>query len=338
MQWTLREKVEYCVKAALGSLCIYNLTEKPIFIFSTRRSGSTLLMEMVYSQPNVDYINQPLTLWNYHPHLNKIFRPNRNRFISLDSEIENKKLLMYFQDLLSGKLRLHHEWNIFDSRFSWHVNRLVVKELNAKCFIDWFSKNFDVEVIFLLRHPIPTALSIIRRKWGNTARAFLENDYFLGAYLNKKRKIFCQNILDKGTPLQKFVLEWCLDNMHPLERYKQRPWLTLTYEELVLRVKKASQLICQKFDLPDWRAMENCILKPSRTSTKVSKKKIKKQGPSSLLQDWRQVLQSKDIEHVSQILEEFEIKEYSAHHPYPHDSLCHFGPLSSNHRGSTDIE
>lgn len=332
MHWTLRERIEYYIKAALGSICIYNLNKKPIFIFSTRRSGSTLLMEMIYSQPNVDYINQPLSLWNYHPHLKKIFRPNKNRFISLNSEIENKKILMYFQDLLSGKLRLHHEWNIFDSKFSWYVNRLVVKELNAKSFIDWFSKNFDIEVIYLIRHPVPTALSIIRRKWGNTARAFLENDYFCRNFLDKEREIFCRNILDKGTLLQKFVLEWCLDNLHPLKRYPQRPWLTLTYEELVLRPRKISQLICQRFNLPDCRTMEKCVSKPSRTSTKVSKEKIKQLGHCSLLNDWRQLLKIKDIEQTEQILDLFGINEYSARHPYPHDSLCHFGSLANRNQ------
>jgi len=56
-----------------------------------------------------------------------------------------------------------------------------------KLLMDWFTKNFDIEVIYLIRHPIPTALSILNRKWGNTAKTFLENEYFQKNFLDKKK-------------------------------------------------------------------------------------------------------------------------------------------------------
>ncbi|SFM80649.1 hypothetical protein [Thermodesulforhabdus norvegica] len=149
-------------KQTLGRLCIYRLTEKPIFIFANRRGGSTLVMEMIYSQPGVDYIAQPLDLWQLHPHFNRLPHPLRSKFIALKEE-EEERLAKYFTDLLAGRIRLRNQWRIFDRNFSFLVNRLVVKVCNAHALIDWFNEHFDIHCLYLIRHPIATALSIINR-------------------------------------------------------------------------------------------------------------------------------------------------------------------------------
>jgi len=99
-------------------------------------------MEMIYSQPGVDYIAQPLDLWNYHPHFRKIPLPYQNRYINIKSEIENQMLFKYFQNLTKGHIRLRHQWNIFNRNFNWYINRLVFKELNAKTFNGLVYKKF----------------------------------------------------------------------------------------------------------------------------------------------------------------------------------------------------
>jgi len=58
--------------------------------------------------------------------------------------------------------------------------------LNALPFIDWFDEKFNIKIIYLIRHPIPTSLSIIQRNWGNNLEAMLQNSYFTKKYLNKK--------------------------------------------------------------------------------------------------------------------------------------------------------
>lgn len=327
--YALKNVVRHHIKAALGRFCIYRLSKKPIFIFAYRRGGSTLLMRMLYSQPGLDYIGEPLDFYNYHPHRHRLPQPYQNRFISLEP-CEEKLFFDYWKDLLAGRCRLKNQWNVFDPDFSFYVDRLVIKELYAKPLIDWFCECFDVGVIYLIRHPVPLALSILRnRTWGNKVETFLGNTYFRETFLDGDKEMFCRHILASGSPLQQHVLEWCLENLYPLSVYRQRPWLFLTYEELVLRPRQVSSLICSRFDLPDAEHMHKTVLRPTRTAWGNSKNDIRTLGPAHRSGRWVTEVTPQEVERVRRMLEVFEIKAYEAHKPYPARELCHFGPLQN---------
>jgi hypothetical protein len=318
------------ISAFLGMLARYRITQKPIFIFSTRRSGSTLLMKLLYSQPGVDYIDLPLDLLNFHPHRLKLPEtPKKNRFITLQSN-EEKMLFEYFNDLLSGRLRLRHQWNPADPDFSFSVNRLLVRELMAKPLIDWFSKHFDIEIIYLIRHPIPAALSVMKLRWQNVADAYLENTYFCNNFLDSKKKAFCQDVLVNGSTLQRYVLEWCLDNLYPLKSYQQRNWFTLTYEELLLRPEQICRLICSKFNLPDPKRMYSRLSRPTISAPQSSVRDIHSRGPNYLVQRWLGQVPSEKRDEITKIFDVLDINAYNALNPYPNSELCHFGSLNKN--------
>ena len=236
---SVRDKAKALGRFLLGQFHIYRLRGKPIVIFATRRGGSTLLMEMIASQPGVDFVNEPLNLWGYRPYFDRLLHPPRGRFISL-SEEEARQVRSYFEDLLSGRIKAFNAWNPFYPTWSFRIRRLVVKLLSANSLIDWLAKEFDIEVLYLLRHPVPVALSCLGLNWGNDAEAYLQNPYFREQVLGPERARFADEVLARGTLLQKFVLEWCLENFYPLQVYKERPWLVLTYEEVISRPKQVS--------------------------------------------------------------------------------------------------
>lgn len=325
---TSQPSIKDKIKAGLGRIAIYRLSKKPIFIFSNRRGGSTLLMDMIYSQPGIDYISEPLNFWRYHPHYQRLPHPYLSKFISLETS-EEKLLLRYFKDLLAGHCRLRNQWNIFNWDYSFHVNRLVVKLLSGKALIDWFFNNFDIEIIYLIRHPIPVSLSIIKCGWGNTADAFLENNYFRKSFLDGDKEVFCRDILTSGSSLERYVLEWCLENLYPLSVYRQRPWLILTYEELVLRPHQLSELICSRFDLPNPKRMYETVLRPTKTSWRESRNSIRMEGPGQRAIQWSTQVDKRELNQIKNIFHVFELKAYSAYNPFPSDELCHFGPLIS---------
>lgn len=276
---TLSDVVRLMGKQVLGRFCVYRLSEKPIFIFSTRRSGSTLLMRMIHTQPGIDYVDEPLNLWRLHPHFRVLPHPPSGMFIKLDDSAQ-QQLHTYLDDLLSGRRRLRHRGNVLDSNRSFLVNRLVVKNINANTLVEWFSKSFDADIIYLVRHPIPAALSAIKRNWGNMAKDYLESEKFPRIHLDSGMVDFGWQTLKHGTQLQRYVLEWCLENLYPLQLSKDQPWLTLSYEELVFRPKEISRLICSRFGLPDSERMYKVVFSPSRTTTQKSKHSITKKGPA----------------------------------------------------------
>jgi len=305
----------------------YDLSEKPIMIFATRRGGSSLMMRSIYSQPEVDYINLPLNLMDYHPYKNKIPRPRmKNRFISLNKN-EEKMLFEYFDNLFKGKYILRNQWNVLDPDFSFHVKRFVIKELLAKTLMDWFTEKFDVEIIYLIRHPIPTALSAMKFGFSNISEAFLKDEYFKERFLDSEKEKKCYNILKNGSMLENHVMDWCLDNLYALNHYKKRPWLTVTYEEMLLRKKQISELMCSYLDLPDPTRMHNKMLLPAGASTKKSKEYILSKNQGRLVERWLPQTTKQDLDKIERIFDMFNIKIYSAYNAYPDRDVCHFGPL-----------
>jgi len=312
----------------LGQFHLYRLREKPIVIFATRRGGSTLLMEMIASQPGVDFISEPLSLWRYHPYFNRLPHPPRGRFISLSGE-QARQVQSYFKDLLKGRIKAFNAWNPFHPTWSFRVRRLVVKLLGANTLIDWLAKEFSIEVLYLLRHPVPVALSCLGLNWGNDAEAYLQNSYFREQILGSERAWFADEVLARGTPLQKFVLEWCLENFYPLQVYKERPWLVLTYEEVTSRPKQVSELICSRFGLPDPKRMALMVGRPSRTTFFAdTREAIVKQGPQVMLGRWLKRVSQEELRRVQEILDVLGLRAYQAFSPYPTEALCHFGPLA----------
>jgi len=307
----------------MGQLSVYKATENPIFVFSTRRSGSTLLMRMIYSQKKVDYVDQPLDLWKPHPCFEDIPRPTYSQYITLD-EHDKKTLREFFDKVISGGIRIRNQWDITDVNFSFRVNRLVVKILNGLPMIDWFSKEFELDIIYQIRHPIPVALSTLKRGWGNVASAYLEDEQFCEEHLDATKVDFGRKVLRQGSRIQQFVLEWCLRNTYTLRRFRKRSWLTLTYEEVVSRPREVSELICHKLDLPNHSRMREVIETPTATTTSSSKQAINDSGSVSLVDRWMHELSPEEVSEAADVLEVFEIEVYSASDPFPHSEVCHF--------------
>jgi len=329
---SVRDKAKALGRFIGGQIHLYRLREKPIVIFATRRGGSTLLMEMIASQPGVDFVNEPLNLWRYRPYFDRLPHPPCGRFISLSQE-EAQQVQSYFKDLLTGRIKAFNAWNPFHPTWSFRVRRLVVKLLGANTLIDWLAKEFDIEVLYLLRHPVPVALSCLGRNWGNTAEAYLQNPLFREQILGPERARFADEVLTKGAPLQRFVLEWCLENFYPLQVYKERPWLVFTYEEVISRPKQVSELICSRFGLPDPERMARMVGRPSRTTFFAdAREAILKQGPQAMLGRWLKRVSQEKLGEIQEILDVLGMRAYQAFSPYPAESLCRFGPLSSEEK------
>jgi len=321
-------EVVYHVKALLGVLNIHRENGKQdICIFSSRRSGSTLLMQMIYSQPGVNYVDQPMDPWRYNPY-NKINRDIYKYKKFFMDKIHLNRLKKFFNDVVfKGKLKGFSQWNYFDNNYKFISDRLVIKILNALPLIDWFEENFNIKIIYLVRHPIPTSLSIIQRNWGNEAKSFLQNPYFIKKYLNKQKLNFSIKILENGTNLEKFVLEWCLNHFYTLSVFTNRKWLTITYEELVLRPRQIVDLICDYLDLPDREKMLEIIHTPSKTTSRQSKKDIIEKGPSFLINRWKNKIDENVESEAMNILEEFGIDTYKKGSTIPSTTLLHFGSI-----------
>ncbi len=323
--------IAYNIRSILSRSNIHRSKGKQnICIFSSRRCGTTLLMQMINSQPGIKFIYEPLARYRYNPYKKLIPATHLDQFVYLDAD-QQVQLRNYFNNVIfKDKLRGYSQWNYFSDSYSFISDRFVIKILDALPIIDWFEKNFDVKIIYLIRHPIPVSLSILNMGWENISEAFICNPNFTKSYLNERTTRLSHHILKTGTKLQKLVLEWCLYHLYPLSIFKRRNWLTITYEELLLNPMKMVDLMCNYLDLPDRERMLETILKPSRTTSRQSKMDILEKGPSYMINRWKNKIDEKIESEVMTILEEFEINAYKKGSTIPSNRLLHFGSIGEN--------
>ncbi len=313
---TPREVLRRALQHLLGHIPRYRLTERPLLTFTMRRSGSTLLLRLLYTQPGIDYINEPLNLWLPHPHLRRLPIPPLGKFISLTPEAE-AQLAAYMSDLLEGRVRLRNQWHPLRGDYSVVVHRLVVKILNANALIDWFARRFNVDLLFFVRHPLAVAESLIRLGWPRIVDAYLEDAWFRDRYLSGERERLARAVLAHGSPWEVFTLEWCLENIHPLHVWQEIGAALLTYEDLVGKPEETVQWMAERFRLPEPERILRALAMPSRTAAADTKHALAHSGPRALLSRWRERIPPDEIAKSQEILDTFGITLYRAEDVYP---------------------
>ena len=321
--------LRYWLKRLMGSVTfVRRPRKKPILLFSARRGGSTLLMEMLYSQPGINFISEPLNLWYYRPrhYWKTVTKPYRAQFITLQGGDEERKLLDLYNGLLAGSIHLHSQWRWWDRDFSFIEDRFVVKTLNANPLIPWFVRNFDAHVVCLVRHPVSVAASVLRTGWGSVAEAFLRNSVFCQRYLPQTEA--ARHLVENGNEWEKHLLEATLVNLVPLSE-PDPPWMTVTYEELVARPEHMSHMMADRLDLPDPDRLADRLAKPSKSTRGQSVQDIRYAGPRSQLRKGSELIRDRRwaaaVQSVRSIVA---APGYAADTILPDRSLCHFGDLA----------
>jgi hypothetical protein len=233
--------------------------EKPnVFIHSMPRSGSTWLMELILTQSGFAAYNEPLNLRK------EVVKDNLgvNLWADLHEAGFKEKLGPYFEALCSGSLR--------DPRFNRPsplgpfyrpvTDRVVFKIIHgAEEHITWLSKTFNGRVVFLVRHPIPVALS---RKYTPKLDTMLETDF--ARFFSREQLGLAHRIKDSGNQFARNVLDWCLRNSVAL-RSRSDDWVVLTYEQLVVDPVPAIELVVERLELPNMDRILNRLSVPSKS-------------------------------------------------------------------------
>jgi hypothetical protein len=112
--------------------------------------------------------------------------------------------------------------------------------------MNWFEEEFNGQIVYLLRHPIPTSLS--REKY-SILPLYLKNDIYCKRYLSPSLKRYCETLIETGTEFQKKILDWCLQNLAPLKYLDNGNWLTLFYEDMGMNPSATLDTLIQRLHL-----------------------------------------------------------------------------------------
>jgi len=286
-------------------------SKKDILILSSPRSGSTWLMESITTQDGMKSINEPLS--KNVLDFNKFLKmTTRNRYINLTAKEEN-----IFREYFRNDKKISHFGpnRFWDKGYKFISNRRVIKIINANPLIEWFVDNLDMQVIYLVRHPISQSLSCIDRGHRAFVEEFIDDEKYKREMLNEELLDFVKRVLAEGSKLEKFVLEWCLDNMVPLNSLKKNhEWIFITYEDMVLNTRKVFDFLSEKLGLECKERLYDSIKKPSKVTDSSSKETINRiiQGDKNyLVNKWKERVDDEKEKQLFRIIDRFGIDIYN---------------------------
>jgi hypothetical protein len=255
-----------------------------IFIFSMPRSGSTWLMELIWSQPGFKPCNEPLNIRDL------LVRQylGITSWEELYSQDATDKLAAYFQGWIDGRLRFKNP-KPFARHYRFVTRRIVFKVIHGcEDRINWLKQNFNGRVVYLLRHPLAVSIS---REALPRLEAFVNSDY--ARHFRPEQLAYARDIILNGSHLDKGVLSWCFQNVVPL-RDKTEDWVVLTYEQAVLEPTMIVQYLTWRLNFPEPNRMAAQIKIPSGVSAKsdadtqaLLQKSRNQNTQQALVEKWR---------------------------------------------------
>jgi hypothetical protein len=290
-----------------------------IFIFSTPRSGSTWLMELFMSQPGFKYCDEPFNIRTRAVRELSGIADWRDLFASdAESSIEP-----YIRSFINGRpchARLKHALPL-GKDYRPVTRRIVFKILHTgKDRMDWFQHRFNAKIVYMLRHPIPVALS--RRTY---PRLEVMRQTPFARHFSSEQLRLADEIIENGSRLQRGVLSWCLQNKIPLSRL-EKEWIVVTYEQLVVDPVPIVDRLMTGCQLNERNAMIARLPYPSETtwqSDDITKEKFnKKSVPNTwFIEKWRDKVDDKEEKQAMDILLSFDIEAYRYGSFLPSDDL-----------------
>jgi hypothetical protein len=296
--------IEHIVKAVSN---VHRPDGRPnVFVFSHPRSGSTWLMELIWSQPGFKHCNEPLNVDN--PYVGRYSKIDDWGF--LYSRDSLPVIHEYFTGFCDGRLRFKNP-NPVSRYYRPVTRRIVFKEIHGGLDrINWFAKSFNGRLVYLVRHPIAVSVS---KRTVRHLRDLLASDYarhFASEQLN-----YARDIAESGTKLEQDVVLWCLHNAVPLKQATPE-WSLVSYEQLVLDPDPVIEYLAARLDLPRPDRMRMRLLTPSgvRRKSNLETQAFLRRGEARergwLVEKWRGRIDERQERHVMEILDRFELDVY----------------------------
>jgi hypothetical protein len=142
--------------------------------------------------------------------------------------------------------------------------------------------------------------------------------------LTQKALAKAENVMEKGSTLDKFILSWCLENFVFLKKEKQQSLPEnlhmISYENLVNEPGKCIRTMCEKLKITYEPRMLEKVKLPSHGivhSTDDTKAQIIEGKNKQLLEKWRQKISPQEEEKAFSILDAFGIDLYRKGENFP---------------------
>ena len=264
-----------------------------VFLLSSGRSGSTWLSEMLQSIPSTRTIFEPFHATRGYHELAE------HRYRYLPPEQENAALLETLSDVLAGRRR--SAWSDqFNPLIPTTFRRRLVKEVRANLLSPWLTRALPAaRFLFLVRHPIPLALSQLKGGWVLSSQRLHDQAELAGHYGLDRFSRF-------GWPTEGFeslVLFWAIENLVALDCAERSGALLIRYEDLVLRPGASLASIGRHIGVEFTEQVRDSFSETSWSS----RKGVGDLSPAEKVNRWQRVASPSQVDFVAAVLEACEL-------------------------------
>lgn len=304
------ESVKQNIKS-ISNVHVASQEYKNLIISSTPRSGSTWLMELIWSQPGFKTCNEPLNI--------RLPRIRTTLGISSWADLYRQDAKAKVLDYFAGIQRGGHAFlnpSPFRKHYRPFTSRIVYKIINGgELWIEDIAEITNSEIIFLIRHPFAVSLS---RKQLPRLEVLCSDPVLSG--FNRTVQGIAENILKEGSFMEKAVLSWCLQNRLALDHMSGRKATVLTYEQLVLEPEYILNDLAQRFHLSRVDAMLKHFNTPSAVTVQSEKgagQLIRDNKKNSIINKWKRQIDEEQAAALWPIVEAFDLQIYDRQTSYP---------------------
>jgi len=302
---------------------INRINNSPILISGCPRSGTTWVGKGILDElHNIQYIHEPFNLNRYRdPEMYFVVFNNWFKFIN---EINGEKYYNHLKKTFSYQYRLSKSIKKINSlRSIKNEIKKYIRILSARLFnkrplvkdpiaifsAEWLAKNFNMEVIILIRHPAAVVNSFKRLNWNHhNIQDFINQPLLIKNCLSKFEDEIQYYINKPYDLIEQISLHWKYINYQILQ-YKKKydNWLFIRHEDLSRFPVKIFKNIFNKLDLNFNNKIKNKITKMTSkknpiTSPNNSTHYLYRNSKANIY-EWKNNLNSNEINKIRSIVE-----------------------------------
>lgn len=322
----------------------------PIIIAGSGRSGTTWILDSIAEANGLGTIFEPL----HHRHV-PTAKQFANRYIRADSS--EPKLRSFMEKIFTGNLHnmwanyrvggpnILFPWSkdscnrignspmslckFFVVRYMRLINhyrkykrshneRIIVKFIRANLMLEWIAKNFNVKILFVVRHPAAVISSCLNIVMSNVVQGWdfegllqkYKNDVQLNDDFLHRYDSFLQHRL---SIVSSIAVIWCIENMLPIVKAQQAGHHVVFYEDLIVNPESNWEKIIRSIDVNSTPSIE-LYSKPSQQASKYMKKS---KFDDSQITRWQKYLNKEQLIEIEEILKNFNVSIYNVSEPMP---------------------
>jgi len=287
-------------------------TADSVLILSSQRSGSTLLAEVLAAGHRQRLVFEPLRgeAVGLSRHL------KRGQYA--DPGVDDPDLDRLLRRVLSGRLR-----NLWVDREN--ASRLpqgrVIKDCLGTNLAPYVARHFpEVPLIYLLRHPVATAYSVVKLEWPDQVDELLEQRSFLATQFAPQLALIDEVAAGDRQSISCLVLRWCLENSLPVTLLGQGSAHVVFYEDLVAHPGRELARLAEFLQHRNprlwsaWRPDPALLHRPSGTAWRDGDSTP---TPAHRMAGWRSDVSTQTLDRSCEILAAFNLDRLYGPDPMP---------------------